>query len=89
MSKTIEGVPEFLTREQYIEFFGALGFDPMQTLELRAAHDGVHALVLVLDEDGKRVFNPNAERYEKHRIFIPVRNEAADSRTTRVATVTN
>lgn len=83
MTLTIEGVPEFLTRDQYLALFRTLGFEPERLTELRAAPDGVHALVFVVDADGKR--HPTA----KHRVFIPVRDVATDERTTRVTRVLN
>jgi hypothetical protein len=82
MTLTIEGVPEFLTRDQYLALFRSLGFVPEDISELRAAHDGVHALVFVRDADGKRRY-PGA----KHRVFIPVRDDSTDERTTRVTRV--
>lgn len=92
MSKTIEGVPEYITRGQYLALFAACGFEPSQIVELRMAHEGVHALVFALDADGKRRldFTPGEEQggHHKHRVFIPVRHEADDARTTRVTDVT-
>jgi len=82
MPITIEGVPEFLTRDQYVAIFAAFGFSPEDISELRAANDGVHALVFVRDENGRRHY-PST----KHRVFIPVRNSDADERTTRVTHV--
>jgi len=83
MSITIDGVPEFLTRDQYVAIFAAFGFSPQDVIELRAAPDGVHALVKARDEDGKRRYP-----FAKHRVFIPVRKSEADERTTRVTPVT-
>lgn len=88
MSITIEGIPEFITRDQYLALFAACGVEPSQVIELRMAHDGVHILVFALDEHGKRRldFTPGEEPrgFYKHRVFIPVRHEADDARTTRV-----
>lgn len=88
MSKTIEGIPEFITHDQYLALFAACGVDPSKVVELRMAADGVHALVFALDEHGKRRIDVQHEgtRY-KHRIFIPVRRERDDQRTTRVSPV--
>jgi len=102
MSKTIEGVPECLTRDQYLSLFEACGFDPSVVVEMRMAHDGVHALVFALDEDGNRRVLPDGSGYAKHRVFIPVRRSLTrfdspwsgdalreDTRTTRVTPVTH
>lgn len=91
MSKTIDAVPEYLTREQYLGFFAELGIDPAHTVELRAAADGVHALVFALDEHGNRILDlrsPDNPGYQKHRLFIPVRrDDGGDDRTTTVTMV--
>lgn len=94
MSKTIPNVPDFITHEQYMAMFDAMGIDPQHAFEVRAAHDGVHALVFALDENGQRILDrtPSGdyvnEGYRKHRIFIPVRRDPDDRRTTRVRPVT-
>jgi hypothetical protein len=102
MSVTIESVPEYLTREQYVAIFTAAGMDPRDVIELRFAHDGVHALVIARDEHGKRRMIATGARdgsiptddprytepvYAKHRIFIPVRDSADDTRVARVTEV--
>lgn len=87
MSKTIEGVPEFLTPEQYSSLFTACGFTPDVVRELRLAPDGVHALVFDLDENGRRYLDGRG--YAKHRVFIPVRRVPEDERTARITPVQN
>lgn len=72
MSKTIPGVPESITREQYIALHDAAGIDPRQTLELSFKADGIHATVFALNFDGKRAYDPNVG-FAKHTIFIPVK----------------
>lgn len=87
MSKTIEGVPEFITYDQYLALFEACGVKPQQVIELRMAADGVHALVFALDENGKRRINPHGPSSYKHRIFIPIRREPGDARVSRITPV--
>lgn len=87
MSKTIEGIPEFITVDQYLGLFAACGIDPKEVVELRMAADGVHALVFALDEHGERRVEWNSGGRYKHRIFIPVRREPNDRRTSRVRDV--
>lgn len=91
MSKTIEGVPEFISHAQYLSLFEACGFDPSDVVEMRMAHDGVHALVFAKWPDGSRRLDPQADPpgYYKHRVFIPVRREDGDRRRTRIRRVTN
>lgn len=86
MSKTIEGVPDFITYDQYLALFEACGVEPQQVIELRMAADGVHALVFALDEHGKRRLSPRNGLY-KHRIFIPIRREPGDARVSRITPV--
>ena len=87
MSKTIEGIPEFITMEQYLGLFAACGVTPEQVVELRMAADGVHVLVFAQDGNGKRQIDPRRDSYYKHRVFIPVRRESDDERTTRVTPI--
>lgn len=89
MSITIPGVPEFLTREQYLAPLRAIGFDPADIREIRYAHDGVHALLLARDEHGRKRLDPSTSSYYKHRVFIPIRDEDGDERTTRITPVKN
>ncbi len=87
MSKTIEGVPEFISHAQYLSLFEACGFDPSNVMEMRMAPDGVHALVFALDGQGRKMARQG--EVMKHRVFIPVRHEDGDNRTTRVTDVQN
>lgn len=90
MSKTIEGVPEFLTREQYLAPLAAIGLNPDVISEIRYASDGVHALVFDRDEEGRiRYHRGKPGGAIKHRVFIPIRNGADDERTTRITPVKN
>jgi predicted HAD superfamily Cof-like phosphohydrolase len=84
MSKTIEGVPDFLTREQYLAPLVAIGLDPETVLEVRYANDRVHAVVAATFPDGSRRPDPASNGLYKHRIFIPVRDDDADVRTTTI-----
>lgn len=85
----IDGVPEYLTREQYASIFEAVGFTPGDVIEMRMANDGVHALVFARDEKGEKVFN--REGAQKHRVFVPVRHpsyyDRSGTTTTRVTPV--
>lgn len=61
MSKSIEGIPESFTREQYLSFFRAAGVEPRVIKTLRFLPDGVEAVVFAVDEQGKRTYVPDHE----------------------------
>jgi hypothetical protein len=85
---TIPGVPEYLTREQYTSLISAVGLDPDHLIELRFAADGIHALTLAVDGDGKYRVNPQTDAYYKHRVFVPIRDkDKTDTRTSRITPV--
>lgn len=54
MSKTIPGVPESVTREQYLSFFHAAGITPEDTQSLRFLPAGIEAVVFARDAEGRR-----------------------------------
>lgn len=70
MSKTISGIPESFTREQYISFFEAVGVTPSDVSSLSFLAQGVEAVVFERDAEGARVLTGDA--FAKHTIFIPV-----------------
>ncbi|MGO1607592.1 MAG: hypothetical protein ACTHXF_08955 [Brevibacterium yomogidense] len=86
MPKTIPGVPDFITREQWLELMAAAGFEPKELVEMRIAPDGVHALVIAKGENGDPVVDHQNGTYYKHRVFIPTR-DPGDERTTRIRPV--
>lgn len=45
MSKEIEGVPESVTREQYLSFFRSVGFEPENIKSLRFMPNSIEAVV--------------------------------------------
>lgn len=91
MSKTIEGVPEFFTREQYLSFFTAAGVTPSDIMSLRFLPSSVEAVVIERDADGHRLIAQDnscicssdgvdddctaQHGYAKHTIIIPVREK--------------
>lgn len=91
MSITIQGVPEHLTREQFLAPLIAIGFDPKSVTELRYAADGVHALVHYRDGNGAKWIDSSKDKggLHKHRVFIPVLKDDADERTTRITPIKN
>ena len=70
MSKIIPGVPESITREQYLSFFTAVGINPERTMSLKFERDGIHAVVFETAADGSRIITNDG--FAMHTIFIPV-----------------
>ena len=90
MSITIPGVPEFLTREQYLAPLRAIGLEPERLVEIRYARDGIHALVTATLPGSLAAYvDPCRNDTYKHRVFIPIRDEDGDERTTRNTPVKN
>lgn len=89
MAQVIEGVPEYITRENYLALFRAAGFTPEMLQELRFAPDGIHAVVFHFNDKGHRILDrsPGAKGYVKNRVFIPVRDHESETKTTRVKPV--
>ena len=82
MAITIEGVPEYLTRDQWTQLFRSFGFDPNRVMELRMAPDGVHAAVAA--DDPQHPYDTQTGKPYRHTVFIPVRDNPDDVRTARV-----
>ena len=76
MTKKIPGVPESITRSAYISLFEAAGIDPHQTIELSFKGDGIYATVFALNDKGLRTIDKSGEGFNKHIIYIPVKDEA-------------
>ena len=72
MTKQIPGVPESLTRAQYVSLFAAAGINPNRTLELSFRADGIYATVFVLDDNGAKMID--GDSLAKHSIYIPVKD---------------
>lgn len=75
MSKTIEGIPESFTREQYVALFDAVGMNPYDIMSLEFRAEGVYAVVFERDGDGERILIDHTGDdggWAKHRVFIPV-----------------
>ena len=71
MAKTINAVPDKITREQLAEFVGNFGFKPSDLSNLNVGPEGVTAVVFERHENGALKFGTNGE-YVKHVIRIPV-----------------
>ena len=71
MAKTIQGIPESITRKAYLSVFDGLGIDLNQTKEIRFAADGIYASVFERDERGN--FRIDGDSAVVNDIFIPVK----------------
>jgi hypothetical protein len=70
MTKQIPGVPESLTRAEYVSLFEAVGISPNRTLDLSFRPNGIYATVFVLDDNGAKMLD--GSDLAKHSIYIPV-----------------
>ena len=71
MAKTIQGIPESITRDAYLRMFDGLGVDAAQIKEIRFAADGIYASVIERDERG--AFRIDGDHLAVSEIFIPVK----------------
>ena len=75
MSKTIQGVPESISRAEYIAMFEGIGIDPRYSQSLTFQPDHIEAVIFERDANGARILDGQGEGYIKHRISIPVRDD--------------
>jgi hypothetical protein len=75
----IEGVPETISRAQYLKMFTDIGLDPHNCRSLRFGHNSVTAVVFATHPDtGARVMNagPGGEPgYLTHTVIIHIKDE--------------
>lgn len=72
--KTIPGVPESITNEQYLGLVAGAGFDVRHVRKLEFRTDGIYAEVYHHDENGSRYHADCPDHTEAacHRVWIPV-----------------
>lgn len=75
MSKIITAVPESITREQYVALIGSFGFEAERLISLEFRADGVHAVVIEVDENGHRVTDKTRgeDGCATSTVYVPVR----------------
>ncbi len=71
VSKTIQGVPESITRQQYVDLVRAVGFDTAAVMSLEFAVDGIHAIVKER-KDGRDVIDLSRNGVVTNHVYIPV-----------------
>jgi hypothetical protein len=75
MTMTIDGVPESISRERYLELIAVSGLDINRITQLRFTPAGVYATVYALDESGHPVRSgSDRDSLATHEGFIPVRD---------------
>lgn len=72
MAKTITGVPESITRDQYLSLINSVGFDANEIRELTFATDGIHAEVFERDTNGHPRIDDDGMSVVINSVFIPV-----------------
>lgn len=75
MPKTIESVPESISRADYIAMFQRVGIDPNYTASLTFHPKSIEAVVFERADDGARLLDPHGDGYIKHIVSIPVRDD--------------
>lgn len=73
MAKSIPGVPESLTRAQFLSIFEAINVDPKETTNLSIAPDGISVTIVARTANGQLAIEGNS--IIKNTVFIPVRDE--------------
>jgi len=74
VTKIIEGVPESLTREQYVGLIESVGVDPDTLIEMNFKPDGIYATVAAEDGAGYAVPDDSADEFSimTHKVYVPV-----------------
>lgn len=79
MAIKIEGVPESISRAEYLKMFTDIGLEPSNCRSLRFGHNNITAVVFAKHpETGARVLNesPTGDPgWLKHTVIIHVRDE--------------
>jgi hypothetical protein len=71
-----DGVPEFLTHQQYIDWFASIGIDAMSLKHIEVLRDGITAQVYSLNDEGKQYMTTDKDgtrRLATHTVTIPIR----------------
>lgn len=74
MTKTISGIPEFITREQYLAMIASAGFTPEGLLDLQFTAQGVNATVFERTDDGQLRIDDEGTSIVTSTVFIPVKD---------------
>jgi hypothetical protein len=66
----IEGVPETISRADYLRLMESVGFTPANLRELAFRPDGIYATVMVLDDTGRIVVD--GTKPATHEVYVRV-----------------
>lgn len=72
MAKTISGVPESITRDQYLSLITSVGFTPEDLRDLQFTAEGIHATVFERAKDGTLRIDDEGTDIVTSTVFIPV-----------------
>lgn len=85
-SITIPGVPETITRAQYVALIESVGFKPNDLASLRFTVEGIYAEVFARNADGARIIDHSAADNDdgsvatvKHSVFIRVEDAEVEA----------
>lgn len=79
MAIKIEGVPESISRAEYLNLITSVGLDPKNLKSLRFGANSITAVVFALDHTGARVLNKGNTGdpgYLKHTVIIHIKDES-------------
>lgn len=68
----IPGVPESITRTEYLALIEATGIDPKDVRKLEFRADGIYAEVHARSGNGSMMIASATDEIVIHRVFIPV-----------------
>ena len=70
---TIPGVPESITRDQFISMIRSLGLDPYRLTDLKFGYHAIVATVKAVNPEGNEYLDPfERNALAKHTITIPI-----------------
>lgn len=73
VSKKIPGVPESISRDDYIKLVASTGLDPKYIKSIQFNADFIAAVIFAVDASGNKIIGDDG--WEKHSIIIPVVDE--------------
>ena len=76
--KAIDGVPESLTREQYVSLIESVGFEAKFLRSLEFRMDGIYADVMERGEGDGVLLDRGSDEVVMNRVFIPVLPATSD-----------
>lgn len=68
----IDGIPQEIAREAYLELVKGAGFDVRNLRSLRFATDGIYAEVFATDAEGRKIIDATSGEPEPvvHTVFV-------------------